>query len=253
MMPKTIPRIGKQNILEAIEKLVMVVRYKDSLTEAQLRNEMEKINENHETKIFKNINEWFIFTRADENRSIHIIQFDEDGTVKLTKEGKELVDAHDFKKAAFKLLERKSKKGFTYFDNTIVELDNKMKKGTYDMGNDLIEEVNNMMKESAKGNLVTAGAIASLLRGFDIVYQENKRWKINPVEYSRLRGGKKDIAEDIIKEKGKIDLADLSKILNEEFEWSEKEFEDIINELINEDKIAKDKYEGKIVLEAVKY
>jgi len=72
-MPKTIPRIGRQDLLKGIEKLAQIVHFRGELTEDELRDEMEAINRDRNSKLFKSIDGWLKFTLQDENRSIEIL------------------------------------------------------------------------------------------------------------------------------------------------------------------------------------
>lgn len=240
------PRIGKQYLLIALKKLVQIVQFDIAITEKELKEKMREVNENNETKIFKDIDEWLSFVKQNENRSVSVIRVREDNKIELTDEGKSLINTTDFRKKAFKLLEKKSKKNFTHFDRVLQEIDKKVKREDYNIGDNIQEWIYTIIK-----NEVTGGAIICFIKDFEIIYKKDGKWKIDQVEYSRLRGDKGDIVEDIIKDHGRIDLLELEKILRIDFEWTDKEIEKIIEKLIYERKISKDKYEGKIVIEAL--
>ena len=248
-MPKSIPRIGRQELLKGIEKLAQIVQYRGNLTEEELREDMEGINQNRNSKLFKSIDGWLDFTLKDKNRSIEIIE-ETDSKFILTEEGRELLQASDFRVAAFELLEAKSRSNFTYFYRTLQEIDQKIQRRSYDMGTDLAETVNTLMKDTVSGNKVTAGAIACLLKDFEIVYQEDSRWLINPAQYTYFRGDEEEIVEDIIAQhSNRMDLADLERMLTMDFEWSRLEVDEVIDSLIEQNRVAKDRYEGKAVIE----
>lgn len=250
-MPKTIPRIGRQDLLKGIEKLPQLVNFHGDLTEAELREEMEAINQNRSSKLFKDIDGWLTFTLKDQNRSIEIIQNTNDH-IELTEEGKELLNAADFRTAAFDLLERKSRTNFTYFHNTLQELDRKVQRGNYDMGTDLDDTVNSLMKETVGGNSVTAGAITCLLKDFEIVTEEDGSWTIDPAQYTYFRGDDDDIVEDVVAEHGnRMDLAELERMLMVDFEWGRDKVDNVIDRLLDQHRLAKDRYEGRTVIEKI--
>jgi len=250
-MPKTIPRIGRQDLLKGIEKLAQIVHFRDQLIEDELRDEMEAINRDRDSKLFKSIDGWLKFTLQDENRSIEILKQDNDH-IELTDEGLELLNAPDFRVAAFHLLERKSRTNFTYFHMLLQELDRKVQAGNYDMSTDLADTVNTLMKDTVSGNKVTAGAIACLLRDFEIVVEENGEWRLDPAQYTYFRGEEEDIVEDIIAENGnRMDRAELERLLTLDFKWGEEQVDSIIHQLQEENRVATDRYEGKTVVELV--
>jgi len=250
-MSKTIPRIGRQDLLKGIEKLAQIVHFRDQLTEDELRDEMEAINRDRDSKLFKSIDGWLKFTLQDENRSIEILNKDNDH-IELTEEGLELLNAPDFRVAAFHLLERKSRTNFTYFHMLLQELDRKVQAGNYDMSTDLADTVNTLMKDTVSGNKVTAGAIACLLRDFEIVVEENGEWRLDPAQYTYFRGEEEDIVEDIIAENGnRMDRAELERLLTLDFKWGEEQVDSIIHQLQEENRVATDRYEGKTVVELV--
>lgn len=250
-MPKTIPRIGRQDLLKGIEKLAQIVEYRGNLSEDELREEMEAINQDRSSKLFKSIDGWLKFTLKDQNRSIEILEKNDDH-ITLTEDGKQLLRAPDFRFAAFDLLESKSRSNFTYFHRTLQELDKRIQMANYDLGTDLGETVNTLMKDTVSGNKVTAGAIACLLRDFEIVYQEDGRWMIDPAQYTYFRGDEEAIVEDIISQHGnRMDLADLERMLTMDFEWTRADMNEIIDSLIDQNRVAKDRYEGKTVVENI--
>lgn len=248
-MPKTIPRIGRQDLLKGIEKLAQIVYFHDELTVAELREQMEAINRDRDTKLFKDIDEWLHFTLKDNNTSIEIIER-EDNSIELTEEGKHLVTATDFRVAAFELLEEKSQTNFTYFQRALHGLDEKVQASNYDMGTNLTDTVNTLMKDTVSGNKVTAGAIACLLRDFEIVEKDDGRWRIDPAQYTYFRGDEESIVEDIIAQHGnRMDLADLRRMLMMDFKWDEDSVDDVIQRLERQSRVARDRYEGKNVIE----
>lgn len=250
-MPKTIPRIGRQDLLKGIEKLAQIVHFRGELTEEELREEMKAINRDRDSKLFKSIDGWLTFTLQDENRSIEIIKQQNDH-IDLTEEGLELLNAPDFRVAAFQHLERKSRTNFTYFHALLQELDRKVQAGNYDMGADLADTVNTLMKDTMSGNKVTAGAIACLLRDFEIVLEEDGRWRIDPAQYTYFRGEDTDIVEDILAQHGnRMDLVELQRVLTMDFKWGEEQVESILQQLQDENRAATDRYEGKTVIELV--
>lgn len=250
-MPKTIPRIGRQDLLKGIEKLPQLVNFHGDLTEAELREEMEAINQNRSSKLFKDIDDWLTFTMKDQNRSIEIIQKANDH-IELTEEGEELLNAADFRATAFDLLERKSRTNFTYFHKTLQELDRKVQRGNYDIGTDLDDTVNSLMKDTVGGNSVTAGAIACLLKDFEIVTEEDGLWMVDPAQYTYFRGDDEDIVEDVVAEHGnQIHLAELERMLMVDFEWGRDKVDTVINGLIDQHRLAKDRYEGRTVIEKI--
>lgn len=250
-MPKTIPRIGRQDLLKGIEKLAQIVHFRGQLTEKELREEMEAINHDRDSKLFKSIDSWLRFTLEDENRSIEIIK-QQDDYIELTKDGLELLNAPDFRVAAFQHLEGKSRTNFTYFYRLLQELDRKVQTGNYDMGTNLTDTVNSLMKDTMSGNKVTAGAIACLLRDFEVVIEEDGRWLIDPAQYTYFRGEDAAIVEDILAEHGnRMDLVELQRVLTRDLKWSEQQLESILQQLQDENRAATDRYEGKTVIELV--
>jgi len=212
---------------------------------------MEAINRDRDSKLFKSIDGWLKFTLQEENRSIEILKKDND-LIELTEEGLELLNAPDFRVAAFHLLERKSRTNFTYFHILLQELDRKVQAGNYDMGTNLVDTVNTLMKDTVSGNKVTAGAIACLLRDFEIVVEEDGEWRLHPAQYTYFRGEDEEIVEDIIAENGnRMDRAELERLLTLDFKWGEEQVESIIDQLQDENRVATDRYEGKTVVELV--
>lgn len=251
MTAKTIPRIGNQMIVKGIEKLAQLVHFHDDLMEDELRDEMEAVNKSRDTKLFKDIDGWLAFTQQDQNRSIEIIKQTNDH-IALTEEGEALLNAPEFQQAVFDLLERKSRTNFTYFQSTLQELDHKVQRGSYEMGTNLTETVNTLMKDTMTGNSVTAGAIACILDDLDIVYQDGSTWYINPSQYTYFRGDEEEIVEDIVGEHGnRMDLADLERMLMVDFEWSRDQVDEVLNDLLDEHRLGKDRYEGKTVVKKV--
>ncbi|TKX60489.1 hypothetical protein EXE48_13045 [Halorubrum sp. ASP1] len=248
-MPRTyesIPRVGNQDLLKGIEKLAQIVQFRGQLTKDELRDEMEAINRDRDSKLFKSIDEWFKFTFQDQNCSIEIIK-EADGHVELTEDGKELLTAPDFRVAAFQLLERKSRTNFTHFYDVLQQIEQKVQAGNYDMGSDLEETIYTWIQ-----NKVTAGAIACFLKDFEIVVKDDGRWEINPAQYTYLQGDDEDIVEDIIAEHGnRMDLAELEQLLTLDFKWGDEQVDDIIQELQDQNRVATDRYEGKTVIELV--
>jgi hypothetical protein len=250
-MPKTIPRIGRQDLLKGIEKLPQIVHFRGELTEDELRDEMKAINRDRDSKLFKSIDGWLTFTLLDENRSIEILKQDNDH-IELTDEGLDLLSTPDFRVAAFHLLERKSRTNFTYFHTLLQELDRKIQAGNYDMGTDLADTVNTLMKDTVSGNKVTAGAIACFLRDFEIVVENDGEWQLDPAQYTYFRGEDKDIVEDIIAEHGnRMDRAELERLLTLDFKWTGEQVDTIIQQLQDQNRVATDRYEGKTVVELV--
>jgi len=250
-MPKTIPRIGRQDLLKGIEKLAQIVHFRGELTEDELRDEMKAINRDRDSKLFKSIGGWLKFTLQDENRSIDVLKQDNDH-IELTDEGLELLNAPDFRVAAFHLLERKSRTNFTYFHPLLQELDRKVQAGNYDMGTDLADTVNTLMKDTVSGNKVTAGVIACFLRDFEIVVENDGEWQLDPAQYTYFRGDDEDIVEDIIAEHGnRMDRAELERFLTLDFKWTGEQVDTIIQQLQDQNRVATDRYEGKTVVELV--
>lgn len=248
-MPKTyasIPRVGNQDLLKGIEKLAQIVQFRGQLTKDELRDEMEAINRDRDSKLFKSIDEWFKFTFEEQNCSIEIIK-EADGHVELTEDGKELLTAPDFRVAAFQLLKRKSRTNFTHFYHVLQQIEQKVQAGNYDMGADLEETIYTWIQ-----NKVTAGAIACFLKDFEIVVKDDGRWEINPAQYTYLQGDDEDIVEDIIAEHGnRMDLTELVQLLTLDFKWGDEQVDDIIQELQDQNRVATDRYEGKTVIELV--
>jgi hypothetical protein len=248
-MPTTyasIPRVGNQDLLKGIEKLAQIVQFRGQLTKDELRDEMDAINRDRDSKLFKSIDEWFRFTFEEQNCSIEILK-EADGHVELTEDGKELLTAPDFRVAAFQLLKRKSRTNFTHFYDVLQQIEQKVQAGNYDMGADLEETIYTWIQ-----NKVTAGAIACLLKDFEIVVKDDDRWEINPAQYTYLQGDDEDIVEDIIAEHGnRMDLAELEQLLTLDFKWGDEQVDDIIQELQDQNRVATDRYEGKTVIELV--
>ena len=243
---KSIPRVGNQDLLKGIEKLAQTVQFRGQLTKDELRDEMEAINRDRDTKLFKSIDAWFKFTFQGQNCSIEIIE-EADGDVKLTEDGKDLLTVPDFRVAAFQLLERKSRTNFTHFYDVLQQIEEKVRAGNYDMGNDLEETIHTWIK-----NKVTAGAVACLLKDFEVVTKNDSRWEINPAQYTYLQGDDKEIVKDIIAEHGnRMNLAELEQLLTLDFKWGEEQVDDIIQELQEQNRVATDRYEGKTVIELV--
>lgn len=250
-MPKTIPRIGRQDLLKGTEKLAQIVHFRGQLTQDELEDEMEAINRDRDSKLFKSIDGWLKFTLQEENRSIEILKKDNDH-IELTEEGFELLNAPDFRVAAFHLLERKSRTNFTYFHILLQELDRKVQAGNYYMGTNLADTVNTLMKDTVSGNKVTAGAIACLLRDFETVVEEDGEWRLDPAQYTYFRGEDEEIVEDIIAENGnRMDRAELERLLTLDFKWGEEQVESVIHQLQEENRVATDRYEGKTVVELI--
>jgi hypothetical protein len=251
MTEKTIPRIGRQDIIKGIEKLAQLVHFHDDLTRTQLRDEMEEVNKSHSTKLFKDIDGWLAFTLESQNRSIQIIQETVDG-ISLTENGEALLNASNFQQAVFDLLEKKSRTNFTYFQNTLHELDQKVQRGSYEIGTNLADTINTLMKDTVTGNSVTAGAIACILKDLEIVYQDGATWYLDPAQYTHYRGEEEDTVEDIVTEHGnQMDLADLERMLMVDFEWDREEVDTVLDTLLDEHRITTNRYEGKTVVKKV--
>lgn len=251
MTEKTIPRIGRQDIIKGIEKLAQLVHFHDDLQEADLRDEMKAVNKSRTTKLFKDIDGWLAFTLQSQNRSIQIIQETDDG-ISLTEDGKTLLNASNFQRAVFDLLEWKSRTNFTYFQNTLQELDQKVQRGNYEMGTNLADTVNTLMKDTVTGNSVTAGAIACILKDLGIVYQDGETWYLDPAQYTYYRGEDDDIVEDIVTEHGnEMDLADLERMLMVDFEWDRETVDTVLDTLQEEHRLTTNRYEGKTVVKKV--
>ena len=245
-MPKTIPRIGRQDLLKGIEKLVQIVQFRGELTEDELREEMEAINRDRESKLFKSLDGWLDFTLEENGRSIEILRRTNDH-IELTEEGQALLNEPDFRVAAFDLLERKSRSNFSYFQDILQELDRRVQAANYDMGTDPATTIDFIIE-----NEVTAGAIACFLRDFEIVIEDGDSWRIDPAQYTYFRGDDQEIVEDIIAEHGnRMDRADLDRLLTMDFEWSQSKVDSIVDELQEQNKVATDRYEGKTVVELV--
>ncbi len=243
---KSIPRVGNQDLLKGIEKLAQVVQFRSQITKEELRDEMEAINRERDTKLFKSVDAWFKFTFQDQNCSIDILE-EAEGHIELTDDGKELLTASDFRVASFHLLKRKSRTNFTHFYNVLQQIEQKVQSGNYDMGTDLDETIHTWIQ-----NKVTAGAIACLLKDFEIVGKTNERWEVNPAQYTYLQGDDEDIVEEIIAEHGnRIELTELEQLLSLDFKWDDNKVDDIIQELLDQNRVATDRYEGKTVLELV--
>ena len=243
---KSIPRVGNQDLLKGIEKLAQTVQFRGQLTKDELRDEMEAINRDRDTKLFKSIDAWFKFTFQGQNCSIEIIE-EADGGIKLTDDGKELLTVPDFRVAAFQLLERKSRTNFTHFYDVLQQIEQKVQAANYDMGSDLEETIHTWIH-----NKVTAGAIACFLKDFEIAVNNDGRWEINPAQYTYLQGDDEDIVEDIIAEHGnRMDLTELEQLLTLDFKWGEEQVDDIMQELEDQNRVATDRYEGKTVIELV--
>lgn len=243
---KSIPRIGKQELLKGVEKIAQIVQFRGQLTKDELREEMRAINRDRDSKLFKSIDEWFRFTFQNENCSIEILR-EVDGRVELTDAGKDLLNAPDFRVAAFQLLERKSRTNFTHFYDVLQQIEQKVQAGNYDMGTDIEETIHSWIQ-----NKVTAGAIACLLKDFEIVVKDDDRWEITPAQYTYLQGDDEDIVEDIIAEHGnRMNLAELEQLLTKDFKWDKEHIDDITQNLQDQNRVATDRYEGKTIIEVV--
>lgn len=230
-MPKTVPRMGKQNFLQKLETTIKLVEFK-SLSPEELREEMEEENQRRSTDLYGELDGWIKFIRATENRSLQII--DMDGvTATLTRAGETLAEADNFEKAAFNLLVEKSRENFTYFTRLLTALDENVQKQSYNLGRDLIGEVEELMTRPDESNEVSAGVFAWILRDFDIVNQDEEgRWQLDPSRYNELRGEPTDLVLGLLRENNnEIPLSGLENTLITTFGWHENQVNDVVTEL----------------------
>lgn len=230
-MPKTVPRMGKQNFLQKLETTINLVEFK-SLTPAELREEMEEENRRRSTDLYGELDGWIKFIRATENRSLQIIDMSGD-TAKLTAAGDKLAEGDNFEKTAFNLLVEKSRENFTYFTRLLTALDENVQKQSYNLGRDLIDEVEELMTRPDESNEVSAGVFAWILRDFDIVYQDQEgRWMLDPSRYNELRGEPTDLVLGLLREhNNEMPLSELENILITTFGWHDSQVTDVVSDL----------------------
>lgn len=230
-MPKTVPRMGKQNFLQKLETTIKLVEFK-SLSPEELREEMEEENQRRSTDLYGELDGWVKFIRATENRSLQIINMEGD-TAALTRAGERLAEANNFEKEAFNLLVEKSRENFTYFTRLLTALDENVHKQSYNLGRDLIGEVEELMTRPDEFNEVSAGVFAWILRDFDIVNQdEDGRWQLDPSRYNELRGEPTDLVLGLLRENNnEIPLSELENTLITTFGWHENQVDDVVTEL----------------------
>lgn len=230
-MPKTVPRMGKQNFLQKLETTIKLVEFK-SLSPEELREEMEEENQRRTTDLYGELDGWLKFIRASENRSLQIVNTDGD-TVTLTKAGNKLAEADNFEKAAFNLLVEKSRDNFTYFTRLLTALDEKVQKQSYNLGRDLIDEVEELMTRPGESNEVSAGVFAWILRDFDIVNRDTEgRWQLDPSRYNELRGEPTDLVLGLLRENNnEMPLSELENVLITTFGWHDSQVADVVAEL----------------------
>lgn len=243
-MPKTVPRMGKQNFLQKLETTIQLVEFK-SLSPEELRAEMEEENQRRSTDLFGELSGWIKFIRATENRSLQIVDMTGD-TATLTDAGEKLAEADNFEKAAFNLLIEKSRENFTYFTRLLTALDKKAQKQSYILGRDLVDEVEDLMTRPDESNEISAGVFAWILRDFDIVYQDEEgRWQLDPSRYNELRGEPTDLVLGLLRENNnEMPLSQLEDILITTFGWEEPQVAEIVTEL-KDNKVRLVGYENK--------
>lgn len=245
-MNKSIPRIGRQEFLNGLDLLVQMVGFQDDITENELEEQMEEENRRMEKQPFKDVDEWINFAFDDSGTSLEILHRDERGNVELTDDGEDLLDADDFVASAFNLLEKKSAENFRYFHYTLQAFDQRVKAGKYDLGSNLVNEINTLMSDTGKGNSVTAGTIAGILRDFEVVVKRKGGWEIEPSTYSNLRGRDKSLVLDLVRQEGnQMPLTDLENALIMTFDWSEEKIQGVIDSLRENSRIHISRYEGK--------
>jgi len=230
-MPKTVPRMGKQNFLQKLETTVQLVEFKN-LSPTEFRAEMEEENKRRSNNLFGELPGWIKFIQDSENRSLQIVNMGGE-TVTLTEAGEQLAEAANFEKAAFDLLVEKSRENFTYFTRLLTALDEKVQRQSYNLGRELTDEVEELMTRPEESNEVSAGIFAWILRDFDIVYEDTeRRWQLNPSRYNELRGEPKDLVLGLLRENNnEMPLAELENVLITTFGWQEDQVHNVVNAL----------------------
>lgn len=223
--------MGKQNFLQKLETTIKLVEFK-SLTPEELHEEMEEENQRRSTDLYGELDGWIKFIRANENRSLQIIDMSGDMAT-LTDAGEQLAEADNFEKSAFRLLVEKSRENFTYFTRLLTALDENVQKQSYNLGRDLIDEVEELMTQPDESNEISAGVFAWILRDFDIVYQdEEARWQLHPSRYNELRGEPTDLALGLLRENNnEMPLSELANLLITTFGWDEDQVTDVVTKL----------------------
>lgn len=253
MTNKSIPRIGRQKAQEGLIQLIKVVNFEQPIPEDHLREKMQQYNENRETDIFQDVDELISFVRDDKSSSIQILSQTEDGYV-LNEVGQNLLYSQDIDKALFTLMTEKSRTEFVYFWEVIQELDRMYEEQDYLLGTSLIDSINGLFESGS--NTVTAGTIGGLLLDFGIIERDDEGYyKLNPAEYTYLREGKYEILLNVIEgaENERLKIQELTDILVRDYEWSENEVYEIVKDLKSEGLVQTDRYEGKHVVERVRY
>lgn len=249
-MPKTVPRMGKQNFLQKLQTTIKLVEFK-SLSPAELLEEMKEENQRRSTDLYGELDGWVKFVRADKNRSLQIIDMEGDKST-LTQAGEKLAEADNFEKAAFNLLVEKSRENFTYFTRLLTALDEKLQKQSYNLGRDLIREVEELMTRPDESNEVSAGVFAWILRDFNLVNQDEEgRWQLDPSRYNELRGEPTDLVLGLLRENNnEIPLSQLENTLITTFGWDENQVDDVVTKL-NDDEVRIVGYENKQMVQKI--
>lgn len=247
-----LPQLGNQRAIEGLQRLVRLVSRNPGISEEELREQMETINEERDNNLFSHpLDEWFTFTLPGYAGSVEVIEQREDG-IYLTEEGRELVEASPQDVAAFRLLVEKSRDNFVYLWRAIKGLDKRIAERNYDLGTNRGNAINEMMKFDAKGNSNTAGTIGGILNDLGILKKEGRRWKIDPTQYLYFRQNDEEIVLQILEENDRhMPYSDLEHILKMDFDWDSSRIDDVLGELEVGGHISTRRYHGRKIMEVV--
>ncbi len=247
-----IPQLGNQRVVEGLQRFVRLVSRNPGISEKELRQEMEKINEARDNNLFSHPHdEWFKFTLPGYAGSVEVIERRDDG-IYLTEEGRKLVEAPIQDVAAFRLLVEKSRDNFVYFWRVIKGCDKRIAERNYDLGTNRNSAINDMMKFDASGNPVTAGTIGGVLNDLGILKKEGRRWKIDPKQYLYYRQNDENIVIQILKENDQnLPYSDLEHILKMDFDWDSSRIDSVLDQLESDGRITTDRYHGRKVVDVI--
>lgn len=242
-MAKSFPQIGNRGIVDAVQSLIFIVK-SGSYTVDELEEEMEEHNANRETDLFKDIDEFLDFTLAESNRSIQVIEEADDGVVRLTDEGRNLLEGN-FQNEAFELFEKKSQTNFKHFRSVLELLDEEyIGQRNYVLG-DTIQDIVTAFS-SATGNQFAANTSLGILRDFNIIEQNNSgEYVIDQKQYAKLRGEPEELLVHLLEEHDhRISEDDLLRIVMDEWSWSENKLQEVIDNLKDVNRVYTDRSEG---------
>lgn len=246
----SLPQLGNQRVIEGLRRFVRLVSQNPGITEEELHERMEAINEERDTNLFSNpLREWSKFTLPGYAGSVEVAEKREDG-IYLAHEGRELIEAPVHDVVAFRLLVEKSRDNFVYFWRTIKAIDQRVAERNYDLGTNLSQAINDMMKFDARGNPITAGTIGGILSDLDILVKEDGRWRIDPTQYLYYRQNDEEIVKQILEENDRhMAYSDLEHILKMDFDWDSTRVDSVLEELESEGQIGTDTFHGRKIVE----